>query len=275
MPRLSEKYLAGFLDADGCISLQWPSGKLSPQLRMQFSQRSNRDDVLYRIQETFGGTLDRVTINNGIYTRLTSCGKNAKMVLNRILKYLVIKRHYAGVALEMSNKKSENVEADKLLLKQHRKIKSLPLPNFPSRKWMAGYIDGDGCFYTTRIFEHGAVSLVFKLCSSDYDSEGIELIQKAFGGNIYPMRSSINPVIQYALPLPPSKAIQFISHFGKYCIVKKRQVDFILECARIGHYRDGKRIKEHLKILKDTQAQTEWIGGPPRFDATVENPNLN
>jgi len=273
MPRLSEKYLAGFLDADGCIHLAWPSGKFTPQLCMTFSQRSNRDDVLYRIQETFGGILDKIQIKDGEYTRLGFYGKNAKMVLNRILKYLVIKRHYAGMALEMSNKRSNDVEADRLLLKQHRKIKSLPIPNFPSRKWMAGYVDGDGCFSTTRVFEHGSISLYFKLCSSEHDSEGIELIQKAFGGNIYPMRSSVNPVIQYTLPLPPSKAIQFISHFGKYCIVKKRQTDFILECARIGHYRNGKWIKEHLKALKDTQAQTEWISKPNGFDATVETDN--
>lgn len=276
MPKLSDKYIAGFLDADGSISLGFYGNNRTPQLKVGFSQRTDRDEVLYRIQEVTGGTIDNVQIKGGSYTRLNIFAKVAVHgLLNRILKYLVIKRHYAGVALEISRQKALDVEATKFLLRQQRRIKSLPIPNFPSRKWMAGYIDGDGCFSTTKIRQNGSTSIYFKLCSSAYDSEGIELIQKAFGGNIYPARSCKNPVIQYTLLLPPSKAIQFIAHFGKYCIIKKRQTDFILECARTGHYRDGKRIKEHLSALKGTQAQTERIGDHNVIDATVESSNEN
>lgn len=247
MARLSDKYIAGFLDADGGISLVFHGYKRTPQLLIVFSQKTERDSALYQIQEVAGGVIDHVVIKGNSYTRLSVWSTKAKMLLNRIKKFLVIKRHYANVVLDMAEKITEDVDASKRHLKEQRKVKSLPLPNFPSRKWLAGYIDGDGCFSIGRISKNGNAQPVFVISSSSHDSEGIELIHKSFGGNIYGYK---NDVIQYRLSLPPSKAIEFIGLFVNNLIIKKTQAVLILECARMGHYHDGKRIREQLKHLK-------------------------
>lgn len=246
MARLSEKYIAGFLDADGGISLVFHGYKHTPQLLIGFSQKTERDSVLYMIQEVAGGAIDHVVVNNISYTRLSIWSSKAKMLLYRIMKFLVIKKHYASIALDMADRITEDVEVSKKLLKEQRQIKSYPLPNFPSRKWMAGYIDGDGCFSINRISKNGNAQPIFTVKSSSFDSEGIELLYKAFGGIVH----QYGNIVQYRLALPPSKAIEFLGLFINHLIIKKSQAELILECARMGHYHNGKHIKEQLKHLK-------------------------
>lgn len=253
MSKLGEKYIAGFLDADGCIMIQWkpldrkdsdPTRKRA-SVTLKFSQMTVQDEVLDRIQEAIGG---------GKYTRkdgassLEVTGKAAHMVLSRIQKHLVIKRHIAGIALEMHGKVFDKEEGLKLF-RQHRKIKSLPLPNYPSRQWLAGYFDGDGCFSTRLPKTRRNAQFTAEIVASDYDAEGVELIQKAFGGSIC-VHGQEGHLRAYTLTMPPSKAKEFLSHFAKHLITKRDQAYFILGCAEMGHYRDGSSIKSAMKQLK-------------------------
>lgn len=257
MPRLSEKYVAGFMDADGTMGLQWHKGVKSPQLVIGWSQKTSRDEVLYKIQEVFGGSVSTVVVGGVEYSRLTMCGPTAKKCLNRIKKYLVIKRHYAEVCLEHANKPVGDVEATKAMLKAERRRRCYPLPNFPPRKWLAGYFDGDGCVSVNRLSQQGSASLIAHIAASNFDVEGIEIIHKAFGGTVHDMRNGA--CRQWRMALPPSKAKQFFGYFGKHSVVKRDQILFVLGCAEMGHYRNGKSIKAALKHLK-TQEQrlSDW-----------------
>ena len=245
---LSEKYIAGFLDADGCVNLQMHQMTNSPQLRMGFSQKTSQDKVLYLIQEAIGGSIREVTINNVNYSHLTICGKTAINGLNRIKKYLVIKRHFVDVCLDLANKSVSDKDAFKSFLKEQRRCRSLPLPNFPTRKWLAGYIDGDGCFSVGRISPIGSARPILHIAASVFDTEGIEIIQKNFGGAVHDMCEG--RVRQYILWLSPSKAVQFLNYFCEHLITKYEQAKFILGCAEMGNYRDGECIKSALKQLK-------------------------
>ncbi len=252
MATLSPKYIAGFFDADGSVSVVFVSTTKYPQLRLGFSQETKQDEVLHRIHGEWGGCLDYTVINGVSYTRLSWSGnKQCSMLLNRVKQFLVIKRHYAEVCLDVCSRHIEKDEIERVreYLKIQRRQRSLPLPKHPARKWLAGYIDGDGCLSVTKVHPvSGAPSLVLHIAASDFDTEGIEIIQKQFGGRINDMHDG--RVKQYQLALQPSKVIELFSDVAPSMIVKRDQAEFLLKCAAMGHFRDGKNIKAALKHLK-------------------------
>jgi hypothetical protein len=251
--RLSDKYIAGFLDADGSIQIMWrrvDRADSNPELRrayisLEFSQHPQQDLVLHLIQQSIGGAL---TEDRG-YSILKLWGSQARMTLARIRKHMVIKRHYADVCLEMHGRVFNKREAARRL-KEERRVKSLPLPNFPGRKWLAGYTDGDGCFQVRNRKDAMACQIVYEAAASEYDSEGLEIVHKNFGGSLLATDNVRKHILKYCLTLPPSKAKQFLGYFAKHLITKRDQAEFILGCAEMGHYRDSRSISAILKQLK-------------------------
>lgn len=245
---VSDKYIAGFLDSDGSIGFNFIDKGRRPLLHITWTQKACQDEVLSEIHKVIGGRLDEIIVKGNGYSRLNICGRKAEALLNRIRKHLVIKRRFADVCMKVVMEKVNDPTKIKEYLKKERRVESLPIPNFPTRKWLAGYIDGDGCFSINSISKKGAAYPILHIAAANYDTEGIEAIQKSFGGRIHNMNNG--NVRQYILSLAPSKAIQLISYCGKHMIVKHDQALFILNCAKMGHYRDGKSIKLALKQLK-------------------------
>lgn len=251
MGRLSDKYVAGFFDADGSVSVVFHADCIAPQLRVAFSQKTEQDEVLHLIQKEYGGCLTYDVVNGVSYTKLSYSGnRQCEKLLRRIVPWSVIKRHYINVCLDVCQRKvnkSEH-EAIRAYLKIQRKQRSLPLPKHPTRKWLAGYIDGDGCISATTVGRYATGKVVLHIAASDFDTEGIELIQKQFGGVIHDMCEG--RVRQLVIPLSASKAKDIFADIARHMIVKRSQVEFILGCAEMGHYRDGKNIKAAMKHLK-------------------------
>jgi hypothetical protein len=249
MARLSEKYIAGFLDSDGSIETDVRYGRKF-DIALTFSQKTSQDKVLYLIQDALmGGNVITRVVNDVSYSKYQLYGQKAVQALNRIAQHLVIKRHYAYACLALHGKPVSDAKETRNYLKSQRRIKSLPLPNFPPRKWLAGYFDGDGCLSVTGIREpSGSAQVVAHIASSHYDTAGIEIIHKVFGGCIHDMRDG--SCRQFVLSVSPSKAKEFLGYFAKHLVTKKEQAYYILGCAAMGHFRDGKTIKAALKQLK-------------------------
>jgi len=252
MSKLSEKYIAGFIDADGCIGVQWKKGKYKPLLQVSASQKTSQDKVLKLIQKEHGGRYRIKIIRGNQYSELTLTGVTAEKLLNRIKKHLVIKRYYANAALSIIEERKPPIDLDKTKkwLKEQRKVPSLPLPNFPPRKWLAGYFDGDGCVWSNYSKSGGHVQISAGITVANYDTEGIKTIHKAFGGTIRPEARKEGRTTLWTVSLAPSKAIAFLSYFIRHSVVKRSQLDFVLACARMGNFRDGKTIRDTLKHLK-------------------------
>lgn len=252
MSKLSNKYIAGFIDADGCIEIQWKKGIYKPLLQVSASQATLQDEVLHLIQIEHGGRMRVKRIKDRDYSELVLAGATAEKLLNRIKNELVIKRYYAHAVISVIEKRKppDDLLATKKWLKEQRRIKSLPIPNFPPRKWLAGYFDGDGSIWTAYRKKGGHVQVSAGIACSSYDMEGIETIHKAFGGRIKPHAQTNNGVHQWIVSLAPSKAINFVEYFIRHSVVKRDQLDFILACARMGNFRDGATIHETMKILK-------------------------
>lgn len=228
---------------------------------MEFSQETRRDKVLYLIQDVSGGT----------FTQYKSCSalrvppKQGLMLLSRISKFLVLKRHFADVCLETMREYSGKridlcaVRAMKAHLKNERKNNPYPLPNFAARKWVAGYFDGDGCIGVS-YRKHGCCYLSARLVSDNHYSSGPELLQKSFGGKVYRMKRKPDHTHPYwVLHMPPSKVKQFVGFFAKHSVVKRDELYFVLRCAEGGNFRDGKTIKQILSHLK---AQEQRLNDP-------------
>lgn len=240
---ISEKYLAGFMDADGSIELILSKAIKKAIPKLAFSQRADRAYVLERIQDTYGGYSQTSTVSGREYVKVVITGSQARRVLDRIRKHLVIKRHYSGIIEEAIGKPFER-DSLRAYLKEERKRKSLPLPKHPSRKWLAGYFDGDGCLSGT-LLRSGTARVRAHIGAWQYDTEGIELIQKAFGGSISKQGNNF----QWYIDMDASKAEKFLGFFGMHSIVKRNQVDVVLGHARTKHFRDGEEMVSLLKRL--------------------------
>lgn len=252
---ISEKYIAGFLDSDGSLGILWSKVDRADSnpimkrgyLSVRFSQTASQDRVIHLIHERIGGCLSRNAKNNETVLALT--GKAAVALLNRIKKHLVIKRYYADVLLGINGGVYNRADMNRQL-KEQRKIRSLPLPNFPTRQWLAGYFDGDGCIGVRLPKDRRSAQPTIEISCSNYDSEGIDTIHKAFGGSLCNHEAGREHLRRWTLTMPPSKAKQFLGYFAKHMIIKREQAYFILGCAEMGNYRDGKNIKQALKQLK-------------------------
>ena len=250
MGKLSEKYVAGFFDADGSVQVVFIADCRTPQLRVKFSQKTEQDEVLHLIQRDYGGAISYELNGVGQYSTLSLSGNTScSNLLNRIKKHTVLKRRYIEVCLDMCSRQISQGEIERAreYLKIQRKIKSYPLPNFPPRKWLAGYFDGDGCVSASIRGDSGGSTVRVHIAAEKCYTGGIETIHKAFGGHLKPMRENVD---QWYYNMVPSKMIEFFGYFGKHTVVKRSQIEFILKCAEMGHFRDGKNIVSALKHLK-------------------------
>ncbi len=257
---LSEKYLAGFIDADGSFGIRFKrstEGRYRVDFYLECSQKASRNKVLHMLCDNFGGHVYDKRSKSGYggdpWSVWSVPPKQARLLIARIEKYLVVKKAFAGICLKywQDNRhiNDTQLELHQKQIKAARKAKS-QLPNYPSRKWLAGYFDGDGCFAISK-HKSGFAYVSARITAHIDADNGINLINKAFGGNIYTNKGKKLPMS--VINLPPSKAKQFIEFFGKHLIVKRAEAYFVLGCARGGNYRDGNTIRRIMKQLKAQQ----------------------
>lgn len=248
----SEKYLAGFIDADGHFSVRARLGA-RPDLEFSLAQEESFREPLDYMAQEFGGVIRTKQYKDKNYLELCMRGGPARKVFERLKKHLVLKQLQAERFLELTDngkilKTKEDVLEVRRRVKEIRAYGAIHQPNYPSRKWMAGYIDGDGSF-TIGLNGGYAYPKLSILAAPNY-LVGITLLQKAFGGTISGIGQ--NAVWQIQLT-DPAKAIKVLEHCAPYLIKKKAQAYFILGCARNGNFRDGKPIRSAMMNLNSQQ----------------------
>lgn len=249
---MNEKYLAGFFDADGHISVRARKGS-RPDLEFSLAQRTEYRAPLDYAQKLFGGVIRERF--DGRYLELQMrCGP-ARKAMERLKKYMVLKRHHAQHMLSLVDRSSilrtdDDVRQVREQVKAIRQSGASWTPNFPPRKWLAGYVDGDGSFTVKVCKKTGyAYPKVTILAAPNY-TVGVHLIQNSFGGAICKLGENF----QYSIELSqPSKALKFLDYFAKHLYIKKGQAYFLLGCANDGNFRDGEIIREAMKALNAQQ----------------------
>ena len=124
MKRLPWKYLAGFVDADGCIdvnvskyfSVKDQAHRWHVQPRLRVSQRASAVTVLDMLQNSCGGNRTlrpgKGTHEDHISIEFTGY-KQSCQVLRNIVKHLILKKEQARLCLWMeTNLKGKQVSAE-------------------------------------------------------------------------------------------------------------------------------------------------------------------
>lgn len=231
---LSDKYIAGFLDSDGSIRID-KTGRLC----LVFSQKLSNDGVIELIHKALGkgSLLVRTGRRRGkiCYSRrLALQGQAAIDILCRLKPHLVTRRR----------------NADKLLreIGFTERVGPPSIPKHPARAWLAGYFDGDGCIYAHANRRGGSATVKVSIDGNVDERDGMELVQKAFGGTIGTRGSG--KVLRWSMVLDASKAKEFLSYIAPHLLNKREQAYFVLGCARMGHFRDGETIADILRVMK-------------------------
>jgi len=253
---VSEKYIAGLIDSDGYIGFKSLKQNYRPQLQIVIAQKKEFSGVLEELHKQLGGSLKDVKNKVGgdqVYTYWTLYSTKAKNLLSRIHKYLVIKKAHCKWLLDNCTEKVTDLPDFRQQMKMARKLQSLPLPNYPTRKWLAGYFDGDGCVYTsTEVRKNGNVGVGVHIVAHKMDIEGLEIIHKNFGGNI--VQHSNKNCLRWQL-LERNQVKKFLEYFGKHSYIKHDQIYSVFKY--LDSKQNGSELKADLKRLKNPQRLNE------------------
>lgn len=250
---MDEKYIAGFIDADGHISVRARVGA-RPDLLVVVAQKVMHREVVEAIQEKFGGHLSVRRIKDADHISLQMRGGPARKCLERLKKYMVLKRHHAEQMLDLVDA-SEVLHQQCEVLGVREKAKAIRaqgasrLPNFPSRKWLAGYFDGDGSFGVKVCGKTGYAYPVASILAAKNYVAGLVLLHGAFGGSVCGVGENAFWQLQLS---QPSKVKKFLSYFAPHLQIKKAQAYFLLGCAE-HNFRDGIKVRDTIKALNSQQ----------------------
>lgn len=279
--RLSDKYLAGLLDADGNIGLMWNpparrenwdgTGPQRAYATIRFDQKTPGMDFMELIANSLTPPSLPVvwgsfgTSESGTHYWRTA-GSKATSVLMRLKKYLVLKRALADCAIDM-NGSTFDVEEGKQRFDTARSAS--PMPKHPTRKWAAGYIDGNGSF-AVRVPKGVSAQPVLSVCDEAFERVGVDLLQKAFGGSVQEsVTEAGTPIVTWVLSMDAAKVRSTFESgktaLAKHMVLKNDQAYFLLGCAKMGHFRDAEAIVDAMKRL---QVQPHRLSGPGADVAT-------
>ena len=224
------KYYAGLFDADGSFDM-WPTkrdnGNYYINIKATLYQKD--ESVFDELVEEYGVEVKK----NPTCSYVTMHGTKAEMFMNIVKKHLVIKKAVVDLLLSLKGTTVDDIKQVRCLIQEARKTLS-PEKNYPSRQWMAGYIDGDGCLHSNFRKKDGNLEFKLSVVSHKTQESGLLLMQKAFGGYI----TGQGDVRKWNLSLSVTKGKQVLGFFGKHLKMKKQQADLILGCLSTGiHFR--------------------------------------
>lgn len=255
------KYYAGLLDSDGSITLApyKTNDGFSLRFLVTFSQKTNNEWILEDLSKQINipiSRFERTDVRTGKLNReskINITSSNAITFLQQIKQHLVIKNNLAEFAIKMHgrivNEKELKVVRD--VMKSLRDDLTPSIKNFPSRQWLAGYIDGDGYIGSSYNKDTGQLDFKFVLTTHKNDPQGILLIHRIFKGCFV----TNNNTSRLMISLSKTKAEQFITYFNSHLKLKKPQFDFVLNVLREGKHlkRKGATLESNLEIHNTLQ----------------------
>lgn len=235
------KYYAGLADADAYIGMyvnKNSDGSYTLYSTIKYAFRwDTARKVLPEICEHFSVTSREFEKELGQNQEsVTLIGKKAVRLLEQLKNHLVLKKELAKWVIGINGLKVDENYLQKArgTLRGLRSDTTPSIKQYPSRQWLAGYIDGDGCL--TSVYDKKYGGLVFRLMITSHkdDPQGIELIKKTYGGEIY-VRGDRN--LAYYLSLADAgKADKLLSEVLPHIRVKRAQFDFVRHVLRSGRH---------------------------------------
>jgi hypothetical protein len=246
------KYLAGLIDADGSISFNFNNPNkdksaytLSLRIELASSDAVDFHGFIPSLPDlTKFGSVGRYGDKNQFTKWVVTSRSNLEMLVPRLVKHMVAKAKHL---LRMFNKWKEKrgkllsvVECDELrAFSKGSRYESGPLKpkNHPSWAWLAGYLDGNGCYRSARC-KSGTYNgkqcyrwqaSVQAACHIG-DVGVLEFIQKAHGGYIKKHSNSENCMIwERSLgKRDRSFALSFLADLVSHSRLKKHKIEQLI-----------------------------------------------
>lgn len=234
------KYLAGLLDADGSLSVKIvknAQGRLYMGLLLEISAAVGYDKKGYlpslagRGHGTCAIKRYESPAHQDAYVWRMQSRKDLNTFLPRVTKHMVIKgAHWRRLYdLYVQNEGQELTPAVAEQLKAYsaasRKATGPIKPkNHPTWAWVAGYLDGDGSYQLPKT---GTVLVQVKAHVDD--TCGIELLQKAFGGNIYSHKDPNTRIWQLTMGKKNrARALAFLPKVLRHSRLKQWKIEQLL-----------------------------------------------
>ena len=259
------KYLAGLMDADGSLFFQFvpynDMYNVRLLLKLQQSVSIDRDGKYMKSLETITGSTQFINLSAknpewaDAYRWNVQSINDLNMIVPRLVKHMVIKaKHWDNLLTCYRNLIGKSVtEKEMLALKEFSEISRKntgPLKNkiHPSWGWVAGYLDGDGCYHLrNRTKGKGKwTELIVKVTAHNDDLQGIQLLSKAFGGIIKKNNYENTHTWSRNLGIKDTAfAVNFLKKVHFYSRLKKYKIEQLL------HY--------HSQRLSDKTSTEEAI----------------
>lgn len=238
------KYLAGLLDADGCLSFTFckpcPGADVFYiGLRMTLGSSDAND------RHGFIESLPALTGFGAAYREMKQCkswtvskGADIEMLLPRLIKHMILKgkhwqwlldarREQRGVRLTVSERERLTIASKKSRVENVGPVKP---KKHPTWAWLAGYLDGDGHYSYKTFNRKGYRHLQVGAVAHDNDVSVLQFIQAAFGGYIYE-HAGAKFCKRWRRNLGPrdrSFALRFLPKLAKHSRLKRHAIDQII-----------------------------------------------
>ena len=221
---IESKYLAGLLDADGCLHFSNNNGYLALTLSLSLSESIDRDGRFAKYLVSKVGNLYTrkreetwAVQNEWVVTRR----RDLELLLPHIIKHMVVKGKKWQAMLEIYRSKPAdfNLETLREQVDLHGPVKP---KNHPTWAWTAGYIDGDG-WYLKRERPRQIEMHVGAVSHKDHTG-GLLLLQKAFGGVVKEDRGHYRWIKNLG-PRDKKFALMFLRKMVNHSHLKKWKIE--------------------------------------------------
>ncbi len=246
------KYAAGFVDADGSIQIHAKKfgDKFAIYPVVSISQLPHRSNLLHDTAEFFELTIHR---NNRGTDEVRISGKKGQRFLEHIKNHLVLKQELANYILGLPKFVEEpELKAIKKIIQNLRR-NNIPCKHKPSRRWAAGYIDGDGCISAV-VYKNGQLECRLSVSAWVHAQAGLNSLKEQFGGYIVEQKNTAN----WRVNLSPSKVQEIYEFLGKHLMIKRTQLELAYDF--IGKNKHSRRLgatDEDLHNFCETLATTK------------------
>ena len=230
------KYLAGILDADGCIGLAFKdegNGQYRVHPTIQLAQGPAGHGLIRWLAGMTGVKPRRR--DDALYWWLQ--GRKASAIADRVIKFMVVKGKLLRWVLEVTSETrvvsaEQKVDLQRELAKRREDAGPMKPRNFVGTAWIAGFLDGDGHYSLRRWKHRGKEKVALSVSVSVRKPEkviAIEFLQKTLGGNI---RENSRGDIIWFLGLGKghrSRAVPFLKQMRKLTKVKFSKIQAMIE----------------------------------------------
>lgn len=242
------KYLAGLLDADGSLYFFASSGydeRVRPTLKLELTSADVIDhDGFVASLPTLTG-LGKAFRKKDRYTTWAVVRRaDLEMLLPRLIKHMIVKAQHWQWVLEFWRSWREQEKGEKSMSREEwaafidevrasrrNRVGPLKPKNHPTWAWVAGFLDGDGCYSFRTSQNH---NMRMSVTAHVTDLSALEFLQKAFGGTIKNNSRGDHLKVWWRGigPRHSGFALRFLPHIVKHARLKRHRIEQLIHYHR-------------------------------------------